>query len=93
MLTFLLDTATVVLTIRIILVALMLISAVYVIIVVMRQEDNSDGLGALAGQSSENESFYGKNKAKSKEHRQKVWTVIASCVMAVSSIVFFILAK
>jgi protein translocase SecG subunit len=93
MLAFLLDTATVVLTIRIVLMALMLISAVYVVIVVMQQEDNSEGLGALAGQNSENESFYGKNKAKNKEHRQKIWTIIASCVMAVCSIVFFILAK
>ena len=70
-----------------------LISQSLKIVIVMKQEDNSEGLGAIAGQSSENESFYGKNKAKNKDHRQKVWTVVASCVMAVCSIVFFILAK
>ncbi len=80
------------LAIRIALMALMLVSAVYLIVIVMMQEDNSEGLGAIGGQTSENESFYGKNTAKRKEHVRKVLTIIAACVLAVCAVVFYIFA-
>ena len=85
------DTALVVLVVRIALMVLMLVSAVYLVVVVMQQKDNSEGLGALGGQSSENESFYGKNTAKRKEHIQKVLTVISAVVLAVCAVVFYII--
>ena len=93
MTTLLLANATFTLVARIVLMALMLIAAVYVIIIVMMQESNDEGLGAIGGQSSENESFYGENKAKSKERTQKVLTIVASVVIAVCSILFYIIAK
>lgn len=91
MLSLLMDTALVVLVVRIALMVLMLASAVYLVVVVMQQKDNSEGLGALGGQSSENESFYGKNTAKRKEHIQKVLTVISAVVLAVCAVVFYII--
>jgi len=90
-LSLLMDTALVVLVVRIALMVLMLASAVYLVVVVMQQKDNSEGLGALGGQSSENESFYGKNTAKRKEHIQKVLTVISAVVLAVCAVVFYII--
>ena len=90
MISLLLDTATIILVVRIVLMALMLASAVYLIVIVMQQKDNSEGLGAIGGQSMENESFYGKNTAKRKEHIQKVLTIVAAVVLAICAVVFYI---
>ena len=59
--------------------------AVFVIIVVMLQQSNSNGIGALGGQQ---ETFYGKNKGKTLESKLRKLTVIAVAVMAVFMIVF-----
>ena len=91
MISLLMDVALTVLIVRIALMVLMLASAVYLVIIVMQQKDNSEGLGALGGQSSENESFYGKNTSKSKEHIQKVLTVVAAVLLAVCAVVFYII--
>ena len=90
MFSLLMDVALTVLVVRIALMVLMLASAIYLVVIVMQQKDNSEGLGALGGQSSENESFYGKNTAKRKEHIQKVLTVVAAIVLAVCAVVFYI---
>ena len=91
MISLLLDAATVILVVRIALMALMLISAVYLIVIVMQQKDNSEGLGAIGGQTMENESFYGKNTAKRKEHIQKILTIVAAVVLAVCAVVFYLI--
>lgn len=91
MISLLLDAATVVLVVRIALMALMLISAVYLIVIVMQQKDNSEGLGAIGGQTMENESFYGKNTAKRKEYIQKILTIVAAVVLAVCAVVFYLI--
>ncbi|MDD6054043.1 MAG: preprotein translocase subunit SecG [Clostridiales bacterium] len=80
------------LAIRITLMALMLISAVYLIVVVMMQDDNSEGLGAIGGQTNDNESFYGKNTAKRKERIRKILTIVAACLLAVCAVLFYIFA-
>ena len=59
--------------------------AIFVIIVVMLQQSNSNGIGALGGQQ---ETFYGKNKGKTLESKLRKLTVIAVAVMAVFMIVF-----
>ncbi len=59
--------------------------AIFVIVVVMIQPSNSSGISALGGQQ---ETFYGKNKGKSLEHKLRKLTVIAVSVMAVFMIVF-----
>lgn len=90
MISLLMDAALAVLVVRIVLMVLMLASAVYLVVIVMQQKDNSEGLGALGGQSSENESFYGKNTAKRKEHIQKILTIVAAVLLAVCAVVFYI---
>lgn len=63
--------------------------AIFVILVVMFQPGNSSGVGALGGQT---ETFLGKNKSKTFEHRMRKLTVISSIVFAVLCIVFAIVA-
>lgn len=60
---------------------LLLVSAVFIVVAVVLQKSNEDGLsGTIAGG---NETFYGKDKSA---HGDKVlykWTIIASIVFAV----------
>ena len=58
--TLLAASAGLILGIRITLMALMLICAVCIIVFVMRQHGEEDGLGAISGQTETQDSFYGK---------------------------------
>ena len=64
---------------------LAVIVSVFVIIVVIIQPSNSDGIGAISGHS---ETFYGKNKSKTLESKLKKLTVISISILAVCMIVF-----
>ena len=66
---------------------LALISTIFVIIVVIMQPSNSNGIGAINGHS---ETFYGKNKSKTLESKMRKLTVIAIAVVAVCMIGFYI---
>jgi preprotein translocase subunit SecG len=68
---------------------IMAICAIFVILVVMFQPGNSSGVGALGGQT---ETFLGKNKSKTFEHRMRVLTIISSIVFVVLCVVFAIVA-
>lgn len=83
--------ADVVLVVRIVLLALMVVASVFVMIAVLKQAGNSEGISAVQG-NSETDSFYAKNNSKRKESRLKLWTIIAAAVLGVCSIVYFILA-
>ena len=72
-----------------ILLVIMAICALFIILVVLFQPGNSSGLGALGGTT---ETFLGKNKSKTFEHKMKVLTIIASVIFAVLCIVFAIVA-
>ena len=68
----------------------MAICALFVILVVMFQPGNSSGVGALGGTT---ETFLGKNKSKTFEHRMKKLTIISGVIFAVLCVVFAIVAS
>ena len=68
---------------------LSILSSLFVIIVVIMQPGNSNGISALNGNS---ETFYGKNKSKTLESKMKKLTVIAVIIMAITMICFYILS-
>ena len=68
---------------------LSILAAIFVIIVVIMQPGNSNGIGAVSGQS---ETFYGKNKGKTLESKMKKLTDIAVIVLAVCMIIFYVLS-
>lgn len=74
---------------RYIALAVMVLCALFVIIVVLMQQGQSRGLGALGGTT---DTFYGKNKGKSIESKLKKLTTVCFIVMGVLSLVFFIVA-
>ncbi len=69
-------------------IAIMAICALFIILVVMFQPGNSSGIGALGGTT---ETFLGKNKSKTFEHKMKLLTVISGVIFAVLAIVFAII--
>ena len=75
--------------IKIIAVVIMAICALFIILVVLFQPGNSSGVGALGGQT---ETFLGKNKGKTFEHKMKKLTVVSGVVFAVLCVVFAIVA-
>lgn len=79
--------------VKIILAVLVLACVVFIIVVVMKQKGNSDGMEAMMGnsKSDDSESYYGKNSASRKEAKLKLWTYICAGLLAVSCIVFLLL--
>ncbi len=74
--------------ISIVFIILMAITALTAIVLVLLQPSNSSGIDALGGSS---ETFFGKNKGKSVEEKMKKGTWICLIVLAVLSIIFFLL--
>ncbi len=66
---------------------LMFVAALGAIILVLLQQSNSDGIQGITGSS---ETFFGKNKGQSIESKLKKWTWITLCVLAVLSIIFYV---
>ncbi len=75
--------------IKIVALAVMAVCALFIILVVLFQPGNSSGIGALGGQT---ETFLGKNKSKTFEHRMRRLTVISGIVFALLAIVFAIIS-
>lgn len=76
-------------TLRIIALVIMSICALFIILVVLFQPGNSTGVGALGGQT---ETFLGKNKSKTFEHKMKKLTVVSGIVFGILCVVFAIVA-
>lgn len=75
--------------IKIVALVIMALCALFIILVVLFQPGNSSGVSALGGQT---ETFLGKNKSKTFEHRMKRLTVISGIVFAVLCIAFAVVA-
>ena len=65
---------------KILLTAVFLLVCIGIIILVMLQEAKDNGLGSLAGGSAAGETYWGKNKGRSKEANLVLATTIAVIV-------------
>ena len=72
-----------------VLLTIMALCALFIILVVMFQPGNSSGVSALGGTT---ETFYGRNKSKTFEHKMKMYTVISGIIFTVLAIVFVLFA-
>lgn len=72
------------------LLALMALCALFIILVVLFQPGNSSGVSALNGGTTE--TFLGKNKSKTFEHKMKKYTVISGIIFTILAIAFAIIA-
>ena len=68
---------------------IMAICAIFVILVVIIQPGNSSGVSALGGQT---ETFLGKNKNKTLEHKMRKLTIISSIIFGILCVVFAVVA-
>ncbi|MBQ8072260.1 MAG: preprotein translocase subunit SecG [Clostridia bacterium] len=68
---------------------LLIIDALFMIVTVLMQSSDDDGMGALSGRS--NDSYFSKSKAKTMEARLALGTKIAAAVfVALSLLLLFI---
>ena len=70
-------------------VVLIVLCSLFVIVVVMMQKSNSDGISAITGSS---DTFYSKNKSKTLDSKLKKLTVISLVIIGVLCVVYFILS-
>ena len=76
--------------VRVILIAIYLVIALAVIILTLIQTKDDAGLSStITGSSTSN--FFEKNKGRTKEGKQKKWTIILSVVFVILSVVLGIL--
>jgi preprotein translocase subunit SecG len=73
---------------QIILSVIDIISAIGIIVLFLVQEGNDQGMGVVAGGSSE--SYYGKAKGRTLDEQLKRWTVICSILFAIVSIILYL---
>ncbi len=72
-----------------VLIALLLVSAAFIIVAVVLQKSNEDGLsGTISGGA---ETFYGKDKSSHADRALYKWTLIAAIVFALAVLVVFII--
>jgi preprotein translocase subunit SecG len=72
--------------VRVILIAIYLVIALAVIILTLIQTKDDAGLSStITGSSTSN--FFEKNKGRTKEGKQKKWTIILSVVFVIYSVV------
>jgi len=72
-----------------VLIILMTVISIAIIVVVMMQEGETGGVSAISGSS--NDTYYGKNKGRSREQILKRLTLILGAVMLILSVVFFVI--
>ena len=65
-----------------------IILAVAIIILFLVQEGNDQGMGVVAGGSSE--SYYGKAKGRTLDEQLKRWTVICSVLFGIVSVILYL---
>lgn len=75
-------------TLNIVLAVLLFISAIFLIVAVLMQSGKDKGTGVVTGGSSE--TYFGRNKSKSKEKKLALLTAIVAIVFVVLAILAFI---
>ncbi len=74
---------------EIVLLVLLLISAAFIVVAVVLQKSNEDGLsGTISGGA---ETFYGKDKSSDSDRALFKWTLIASIVFGLAVLVVYII--
>ena len=74
--------------VKIALLILIVLLSIVMVLIVLLQPSNSEGLGAISGGA---ETFFGKNKAKTLEGRLKKLTIIVAVALVVLCIVYAII--
>ena len=74
---------------EIVLLVLLLVSAAFIVVAVVLQKSNEDGLsGTISGGS---ETFYGKDKSSDTDRVLYKWTLIAAIVFGLAVLVVFVI--
>ena len=70
-------------------ICLMAVAALALIVVVMMQKGNQDNISAISG-GANNDTFFGKNKGRSREGKLKIATIVIGILLVIFSIIYFV---
>ena len=70
-------------------ICLMAVAAIALIVVILMQKGNQDNISAISGGAS-NDTFFGKNKNRSKEGKLKIATIVLGILLVIFSIIYFV---
>ena len=76
-------------TLNIVLAILLFVSAIFLIVAVLMQSGKDKGTGVISGGSSE--TYFGRNKNKSKEKKLALLTTIVAIIFIILAILVFVL--
>ena len=76
--------------IKIVLVCLLAVFSIAMIIFILMQKSNTNGISAVTGQSN---TFYNRNKGATLQGKIKIWTIICAIVIMVLCIIFLIMTQ
>ena len=76
-------------TLNTVLAILLFVSAIFLIVAVLMQSGKDKGAGVITGSSSE--TYFGKNKSKSKEKKLALLTTIVAVIFIILAILAFVL--
>ena len=74
--------------IKIVIMCVLAVFAIAMIVLVVMQKSNSNGISAISGQT---DTFYNRNKGATLQGKIKKWTVICAIVIMVLCVVFLIM--
>ena len=70
---------------------LYIIACLLLVAVILFQKKRSAGLGSIAGMGNTSDTYWDKNKKRSKEGQLEKWTKIGGAVLFISSVVICLL--
>lgn len=79
-------------TLQIILGSAILVIAVVLMILVMIQQGKNEGLGAMGGSTPDTDSFFGRNKNRTKDALLSKLTIVCSVIMVILVVVLGIIS-
>ena len=74
--------------IKIVIMSILAVFAIAMIVLVVMQKSNSNGISAISGQT---DTFYNRNKGATLQGKIKKWTVICAIVIMVLCVIFLVM--
>lgn len=76
--------------IKIVIMCLLAVFSIAMIVMVVMQKSNTNGVSAISGQT---DTFYNRNKGATLQGKIKIWTIVCAVVIMVLCIIFLIMTQ
>lgn len=76
--------------VKIVIMSLLALLSIAMIVLVVMQKSNTNGAGAITGQS---DTFYNRNKGATLQGKIKVWTIVTASLILVLCLTFLVMSQ